>query len=597
MGLEPIRQRHTPLKRACLPIPALPRFSNARVIISALLEKVKNFFKIFLIISFYFWQNFFKTEKERFFTKKRIISFLCVFIVLLGAVLLKIAEISGGGIALEAATSQSRRVIGLSETRAGIFDRNSEPFVNRGNERRLLLFPDILDISKISDLADRDTLADIFQKTEPSVFDSGGKIIEGEGIYNFSYPERYSENCLAPHIIGYMNGGKGVSGIEKSFDAFLSENGKKISVSYYTDGTGKLLKGEEIFLDEEEVFEKSGIILTLDSDIQRIAEKALSESVEKGAAVVMDIENGEILACASVPDFEPGKIAEYLNRENSPFINRAFSAYSVGSTWKLVVAAAAIEAGISPEREFECTGSAEVDERVYKCHWEAGHGKIDMKKALEISCNPYFIDLALEIGGERILETAKNIGFGSPADFGDSFSSDAGNLPSASELSAKTVLASFAFGQGTLLATPVQLASLVSAIANGGKAVVPKLVIGTFDKTGIFSETADYAENRVISEATARKLCEMMINVVENGSGENAKPKNGGAGGKTASAQTGQFDKDGNEIIHAWFIGFYPAQKPEFAIAVFAEGMDSGGDFAAPVFKRICEGIELLNYN
>ena len=120
---------------------------------------------------------------------------------------------------------------------------------------------------------------------------------------------------------------------------------------------------------------------------------------------------------------------------------------------------------------------------------------------------------------------------------------------------------------------------------------------GTFDKNGVFTKTADYAENRVMSERTAEKLRKMMINVVENGSGKNAEPKNGGAGGKTASAQTGQIDKNGNEVIHAWFIGFYPAEKPEFAVAVFAEGMDSGGDFAAPVFKKICDGIELLNYD
>ena len=529
--------------------------------------------------------------------KKRIAGFLCFFIVLLGIVVLRIAEISVGKEAEEAATFQSRRKIELSETRAGIFDRNFLPLVNKNNVRKILVFPDLLDVSKIAPFVDRDTMAKIFQKSDPSAIDIGGKIIEGEGIYNFSYPKRYDEKCLAVHIIGYMNGEKGVFGIEKSFDGFLSENGKKTEVLYHTDGTGRLLKGEEILIEEEKVFEKSGVILTLDSGIQRLTEKVLSENVEKGAAVVMDAQNGEILASASVPDFDPGNIADYLDAENAPFINRAFSAYSVGSTWKLVVAASALESGISEERTFECTGSIEVEDRIYKCHWEAGHGEIDMEKALEISCNPYFIDLALEIGGEKILETAKNIGFGTPSDFGENFSAGEGNLPSASELSAKTVLASFAFGQGKLLATPVQLCCLASAVANGGKAVTPKLVAGTFDKNGVFTETADYAENRVMSERTAEKLRKMMINVVENGSGKNAEPKNGGAGGKTASAQTGQIDKNGNEVIHAWFIGFYPAEKPEFAVAVFAEGMDSGGDFAAPVFKKICDGIELLNYD
>ena len=188
-------------------------------------------------------------------------SFLCVFIILLGTVILKTAEISVGTEISEVSFSQSRRTFELSKTRAGIFDRNMEPLVNKNEERRTLVFPDILDVSKIAPFADRDILAEVFQKTEPSVIDTGGKIIEGEGIFNFSFPERYSENCLAPHIIGYMNGGKGVFGIEKSFNDFLSENGKEISVSYYTDGTGRLLKGEEILIYEEKIFEKSGVVL------------------------------------------------------------------------------------------------------------------------------------------------------------------------------------------------------------------------------------------------------------------------------------------------------------------------------------------------
>ncbi len=527
--------------------------------------------------------------------KKRMVSFFCVFLILMGVLLLRIAKISVEGISENAAALQSRRTLELSKTRAGIFDRNLEPLVNKNLERRLLVFPDVLDISVLGDFFDRDSLAEVFSKKEPSVLNTGGKIVEGAGIYNFSFPERYSENSIAVHVVGYMNGEKGVFGTEKSFDEFLSENGSEISVSYYTDGTGKLLSGEEILFNEEKIFEKSGVVLTLDSEIQQIAEKALSKGTEKGAAVVMDVKNGEILASASFPEFEHDKIADYLDAENSPFINRAFSAYSVGSTWKIVVAAAALESGISPEKTFECEGKIEIEGRVYKCHWETGHGEINMEKALEISCNPYFINLALEIGGEKILETAKNLGFGSCTDFGENFSSAGGNLPSESALFSKTVLASFAFGQGELLATPVQLAVLASAVANGGKAVTPKIVLGTYDKNGNWEETPVYGANPVMSGKTAEIIKKMMINVVENGSGANAKPKNGGAGGKTASAHTGQFDENGNEIIHAWFIGFYPAENPEFAVAVFAEGMDSGGNFAAPVFKKICDGIELLN--
>ena len=597
MGLEPIRQRHTPLKRACLPIPALPHFSNARVIISAWEGNVKNFFYFFLIIYIFSAKTHIKPKKGGFFTKKRLAAFLFVFCALLGGVILRVAYISVSGGEVSAAVIQSRKKLELAKSRAGIFDRNLEPLVNRDYERRLLIFPDLLEIPAILDFTDREELAEAFQRFEPTVMDTGGKIIEGEGIFNFSYPKRYSEKTSAPHIIGYMNGGKGVFGIEKSYNSFLEENSSSVSVVYHTDGTGRLLSGEEIILEEEKTAENCGVVLTIDANIQKAAEKALAKGVQKGAAVVMDIENGEIIAAASVPEFDPGNVADYLSSKDSPFINRAFTAYSVGSTWKLVVAAAALECGIPPSRNFECTGSLTVDGRIYKCHWEQGHGKIDMKRALEISCNPYFISLAEEIGGERILETAKNLGFGVPSYFGEGFSSAPGKLPSEESLSAKTVLASFAFGQGSLMATPLQLAALSSAIANGGKAVTPKLVLGTYDRSGNYEEEPEYSPNPVMSEKTAKILREMMISVVENGSGGNAKPKGSSAGGKTASAQTGQFDSGGNEIIHAWFLGFFPAENPKYAVSVLGEGMNSGGDFAAPVFGEICEEIHLLKYD
>ena len=187
---------------------------------------------------------------------------------------------------------------------------------------------------------------------------------------------------------------------------------------------------------------------------------------------------------------------------------------------------------------------------------------------------------------------AENLGFGASAELAPGLFSAAGNLPGSSELSSKAALASFSFGQGKLLATPVQIAALAAAVANGGFSVTPKLVLGTTDENGKLSAAPIYEKNRVMSEAAAKKLREMMISVVEEGSGANAKPNRGGAGGKTASAQTGQYDKDGNEIVHAWFAGFYPAEEPKYAIAVFAEGMNSGSDFAAPVFKKICDGID-----
>ena len=140
----------------------------------------------------------------------------------------------------------------------------------------------------------------------------------------------------------------------------------------------------------------------------------------------------------------------------------------------------------------------------------------------------------------------------------------------------------------------MQIACLVSAIANGGGAITPRLVAGsTVDGTSLTSPTAVYSPRPVFLPEAAEQVRRMMVSVVEEGSGKNAKPQRGGAGGKTASAQTGQY-LDGEEVVHAWFAGFYPAEEPRYTIVVFCEGGDSGGDRACPVFKEIADGIAAL---
>ncbi len=542
---------------------------------------------------FYLGKTFYECNlKERCWViSSRIVSFFCVFICALGVVSLKVMYLGKGDTVKDAATVQSSRTVTLSEGRAGIYDRNLVPLVNEGTERKALVFPDLVDLNILKEFVGDEDFVESAKSSVPYVVDTEGKIIEGEGIYNFEVPVRYSNDQTAVHIIGYMNDKTGASGIEYAYDEILKKGTQKVTATYYADGTGRLLTGEDITVTVPDNDKICGVVLTLDKEIQEISEEALAAKTEKGAAVVMDIESGEILAAASVPTFDPLNLAASLASENAPFINRAFSSYTVGSTFKLVTAAAALESGVSTGRIYNCESSIEVDGREFKCHWEYGHGEIDMAAALRVSCNPYFIDLAIDIGGGKILEMAKNLGFGSAAEFGPDYSPSSGNLPTEEDVSYKTSLASFAFGQGKLMATPVQMASLVAAIANGGLAVTPSLVLGIYDEEGNFSEATKYESNRAMSEQTAATLREMMIGVVENGSGSLALPESGGAGGKTASAQTGQFDEDGNEIVHAWFVGFYPAEEPRYAIAVLAEGMESGGDYAAPIFKDICDGI------
>ncbi len=512
------------------------------------------------------------------------LGFVCMRVIYLGAR----SETS-------AAALQSARVLTVSEGRGNIYDRNLVPLVNKSNTRKAIVFPEIADVAALKAVLSDGDFAEAMKNYSPKIIDTGGGIISGNGIYNFTVPLRYSEDQIAPHIIGYLRDGEGISGIERSFNDFLKNGAQSVSARYFTDGVGSLMKGESIEVSVPEDENLSGVVLTIDSRIQKVAETVLKEKISRGAAVVLDADSGEILAAASVPAFSPTDLASALDSKDSPFINRAFSSYTVGSTWKLLIAAAALESGISTARTYDCEHTITVEDIDFHCHWEYGHGVIDMPAALRVSCNPYFIDLGLSVGADKILETAKNLGFASSFELAPDLYTSAGKLPEREELYSKAALASFSFGQGKLMATPLHIAVLASAFANGGFAVTPTLVSGTYDKDGNYLPYTSYQKNRVVSEETAAKIREMMISVVEDGSGALAKPNVGSAGGKTASSQTGQFDPDGNEIVHAWFIGFYPAENPEYAIAVFAEGMESGGDFAAPVFKDICDGIYELN--
>ena len=311
----------------------------------------------------------------------------------------------------------------------------------------------------------------------------------------------------------------------------------------------------------------------------------------------MDAQNGDIKGIASIPKYEPNNINKYLDDPNSPMLNRSFCAYNVGSTYKLIVASAALEEDYDKFINFKdtCNGYKQISSNIFKCHFEAGHGKIGMKKALEISCNPYFIDISLETGPINILNLSKKIGFGTYDVLAKDMVTNKGSLPDKSTLLNKSDVANLGFGQGELSATPIQIAKMIAMISNDGYLVSPRLIKGISDKEGKYIETEEkyHSQARVISKRTAQTLKDMMISVVENGSGKKAKPNRGGAGGKTASAQTGHYI-DETEIVHAWFAGFFPASSPKYVVVILVEGGESGSNIAAPIFKEISDNINLL---
>ncbi len=518
--------------------------------------------------------------------------------VLLTSLVLRLYELSRGELLASTSINQSTYTLEVAKTRGIIYDCNFSPMVGQDSQSLMAVVPGPDTASHLLPqliAQERENVLAMLQQGKPFLYSPTNELVSGVGVWQFELAQRYSAEQLAVHVVGYTekSSGQGVVGIEAAYDQLLQDCGGEISVSCQVDAAGRALSVGEVEGQEAEM-PKGGVVLSINSEIQRIAEQALLQNeVQKGAVVVMDIHSGEIKAMVSLPTYDPGDVASSLENKDSPMLNRALVPYSVGSTFKLVVAASALEQGIPAQTSYECEGYVEVDGHTFWCNNRTGHGNIDMHEAVAQSCNSYFINLTREMDTQHLHNMAKQLGFGRSVTLADGLVGSAGTLTSVQELTSGE-LANFSFGQGKLSATPLQIATMISAIANGGQMVFPQLVVGTTkDGQQLATIEEGYADQRVMSEESAELIRRVMILAVREGSATMARPELWGAGGKTGSAQTG-VTEDGQEIVHAWFAGFYPQNNPEWSIVVFCEDGQSGSRVAAPVFADIAQGINGL---
>ena len=513
--------------------------------------------------------------------------FLRVFLVATGDELQSVAK------------SQSSYTLTVDESRGTIYDCNFQPMVNSENSYVLSILPSDEAAAAVADALpaeERVKALTLFESGKPFLQRADTPYIYAKGIDVFNIKHRYAAKQLAAHIIGHLDSeGKGAMGVERAYDELLTANSGRLSVTYTVDALRRPLASIAPEVTREGYENPQGVVLTLDKELQQIAEEEGARMIQKGAVIIMEAETGKIRAAASFPSFLPTDIAACLNDKNSPLVNRCFAAYNVGSTFKLSGLAAALEAGITTDYKYTCVGNITADTLNFYCHNRAGHGELDMNGALEHSCNPYFINLGQQTGYDKLYEMAVRMGFGRADELGQGMKTASGSLPEMASLQNKAVLANFSFGQGELTATPVQIAKLVAVFANGGKMVYPSVVEGISDETGTQIATPYERPQayQVIPQSIAETVKQMMVNVVEKGSGKNAKPIKNGAGGKTGSAQTGVYEGN-KEVVHAWFAGFFPAETPKYVVVVLNEGMDSGGDYAAPVFREIADRVQNL---
>ena len=515
--------------------------------------------------------------------------------LLLSACAWRIYTLIGAGALSQAATDQATLTVTVGTARGTIYDRNLTPLVNTRQEWAAAIAPFPETLSSLSrELPDEEwrTLFARLQSGKPVAARVSRPLVPVTGLTQLKLPVRYGERMLAPHVVGYVDDKNvGVTGAELIFDEVLASHTGRAEVTYSVDAMGRALEGAPPTVSNTLSASTGGVALTLDADIQRMTESVLAENVTRGAAVVLDPSTGRILSMASAPTYRPTDVAAALDDENAPLLNRALLNYNCGSVFKVVVTAAALEAGLSPDTTFTCEGGLTVGSLFFHCHYILGHGDLTMREAFAKSCNPYYIRLGQAVGPERVYAMATAFGFDRALTLAEGWQTARAVLPSLSEIKASAAtFANLSFGQGNLLATPVHVAGLAAAAVNDGVLYRPTLLLGDVDEAGILHEAELAAPQRVFSASTAAILRDMMRYTMVDGTGEKGQPFHLGAGAKTGTAETGWYE-DGVEVVQHWFTGFYPAEDPRYVIVTLVENSEASGESAAPLFREICEGL------
>jgi penicillin-binding protein A len=414
-------------------------------------------------------------------------------------------------------------------------------------------------------------------------------VAKGEGDA-LRYVRRYPEGSLFGHPIGYSFVRYGDSEFEKFHnDELVGEESEFTSI-----------------LDELRGAEQEGnnIVTNLDPEAQRVAMDGLA-AVGFGAVVGIEPKTGRVRVLASNPPYDPNRIPYDLDELNvdptSPLLNRATQGqYPPGSTFKVVTAAAGLDSGtIDPDTTIDAPGTLDVQGQPLNNDFTQSFGPITLAPALTSSVNTWFAQLGQQVGEENMFKYMDRFGFGStpPIDLPDDQVYTSGLFENRELLGPDDPvdLARLAIGQERLAVTPLQMAMVASAVANGGKLMKPQIWSRAVDPDGRVTKRLDPSEySEPMSEETAAELNAAMQDVVNSGTGANAAIPGVAVAGKTGTAET-PFNEDcggGIDENQAWFIGFAPADDPQIAIAATVECTTLfGGDVAAPIFRDVAETI------
>jgi penicillin-binding protein 2 len=569
--------------------------------------------------------------------------FTVAWLVLVGQ--LWYLQVLEGGYFREASDKNRLRVRPIAAPRGILFDRNGMPLVDNRPAFTLSLIPRELDrdvgqrdavlgrVSALLGIPYRElvdavsrvsadsllpvrvrrglTLEDV-AKVEEWKLELPGVIVEVE-------PQRaYPTSRFAAHLLGYVREANdeqlkqgryrrgdmvGQSGLERLLDEHLRgrDGGERIEV----DAMGRPVR----LIQQTEPHPGAQVVTTIDRRIQEAAERAMEGHA--GAVVVMDPRNGDVLATVSTPAFEIDRFTGTIDRDawlrvvqdpEHPLLNRAIqSQYAPGSVFKIIVAAAGLQEGsLTPLDRVHCNGSFHLGTWTFKDWKESGHGTVALHRAIAQSCNIYFYQAGLKVGGATIAKYATAFGLGQATGI-DLQGERLGFIPHPKPRkdgrargwnAGETV--NISIGQGALLVTPMQIARFMAAVANGGVLWKPRLVqrIERPDQGVVWSDPGRVNGHVELSPVVWAFLKQSLWSVVnDGGTGAGARIPGLDVAGKTGTAQMIAKSKAEKGQDHAWFAAFAPVKDPEVVVVVFVERGGKGGQVAAPIARKILNAI------
>lgn len=557
--------------------------------------------------------------------KKRLKIMLWIIMALFMALVVRlfiIMVIDGDEMAGRAESQQTRNTT-LSATRGKILDSTGTVLARNATAYKIVIWPQNIKTDErervareLAELLDMD-YAKVLERVssnkqeiilarqvERDVVEKIESMKLGIGVGTAIDTKRYySSGSLFSQLLGFTTvDGEGQAGLEQKYEKYLA--GKDGRMVTETDARSNALAygAQEII----EAVDGADVILTTDAVMQSSLEKACKEALEVNNAssvqgIIMDCTTGEIKAITTQPDFDPNSPPRSdMALLNSLMRNRVVTdSYEPGSTFKLITLAAALDSQtVTLDSGFSCNGSCTVNGESIKCWKHGGHGTQTLSKAVQNSCNPSFVSMALSMGTETFYDYIYSFGFGSST--GSGITGESAGIVTHQKYVTDNTLARIGFGQ-SIAVTPLQLATAVCAAVNGGNLMQPYVVdsIAAADGTTLVKNEPTVVR-RVISAETSALVRQIGESVVSEGGGKNAAIPGYRIGGKTGTAQKyGSDGKIAQGKLIASFIGFAPADDPKYVCLILVDepqvGTIFGSTVAAPFVKQVME--EVLMYS